>query len=109
MEPRKHSGVGIASFILSVMSAVFIFITLVVAGVMEATTPGGMDEGAPGTIVVGLMMITFFFVAMVGLGLGVGGLCQKNRKKIFAILGTIFSTVTILCTVFVVILGLSMQ
>ncbi|QYJ90316.1 MULTISPECIES: hypothetical protein [Shewanella] len=94
----KHSGLGIAAFILSIIATLLIFGIVTVAGVMEATTPGGIDETSPEAIVVGMLIFAFIGLALVALGLGIGGLVQKQRKKIFAILGTIFSSVAILAT-----------
>ena len=51
----------------------------------------------------------FLFAALVSLGLGIGGLLQKERKKVFAILGTVFSAAIILCTVALIALGLAME
>jgi hypothetical protein len=42
------------------------------------------------------------------LGLGIAGLVQKNRKKIFAVLGTIFSALSCMGTISVVVIGLVM-
>lgn len=109
MEPPKNSGLGIASFITSVVSGVLIFVTIVVAGVLQVTTPGGVDENSAANIIIGLFIIGFLFAALVAIGLGIGGLFQKERKKIFSILGIIFSSVTLLCTVFVIIIGLTVQ
>lgn len=108
MEERKHSGLGIASFITSIVSGILIFLDIVIAGVMEATTPGGVDEASAGAIIVGLFLFAFLGAAFVGLGLGIGGLLQKERKKIFAILGTVFSVISLLATIFIIILGLAM-
>ncbi len=114
----KHSGLGIASFITSVMVASFIFL-IVIAGAMESSTPSGMDEKSVGAIAgamksstpdgmdeksagtIGLdvfisVFVFFLFPSLVALGLGIGGLLQKDRKKIFAILGTVISAVLIL-------------
>ncbi|MCG9740068.1 hypothetical protein L1D32_18060 [Shewanella insulae] len=94
----KHSGLGIAGFVLSILSTLLIFGLLIIAGVLEATTPGGIDETSPEAIIVGLLLFAFIGLTLVALGLGVAGLFQKQRKKIFAILGTIFSSVTVLAT-----------
>lgn len=109
MESQKHSGLGITSFITSIVSAIIILITIVVAGVIAATTPGGMDEKSATTIIVGLFIIVFLFVTIIALGLGIGGLFKKERKKLFSILGIIFSSVTLICTILVMIIGLAMQ
>lgn len=108
MEEKKHSGLGIASFILSIVSGLLIFLVVVVAGVMEASTPGGIDEESSGAVMLGLFLFAFLGAALVALGLGIGGLLQKERKKIFAILGTVFSAVSVVLTIFIMIIGLAM-
>jgi hypothetical protein len=107
MDEPKHSGLGIASFITSMVAGVLIFLLIVIAGVMEASTPGGIDEESPAAVAIGLFLFAFIGVALVALGLGVGGLMQANRKKIFAILGTVFSSVSIVGTLFIMLLGLA--
>jgi hypothetical protein len=109
MEPYKYSGFGIASFITSVASAILVFITMVVAGVLQATTPGGMDNNSETTIIIGLFIIGFLFATLIALGLGVGGLFQRKRKKVFSIFGIIFSSVTLICTILVIVIGLTVQ
>jgi len=108
MEEKKHSGLGIASFITSIVSGLLIFLLIVVAGVMEASTPGGIDEESAGADMLGLFLFAFLGAALVALGLGIGGLLQKERKKIFAILGTVFSAVSLVVTIFIMIIGLAM-
>ena len=104
-EPRNHSGLGIASFILSIGVGFLIFCTIVVAGVMQNSTPGGMDEKAPAVILVGLAIIGLVLLDVIAFGLGIAGLFQRNRKKVFAILGTIFSSLVILATILLIIVG----
>jgi phosphoglycerol transferase MdoB-like AlkP superfamily enzyme len=96
MEEKKHSGLGIASFIISIISGILVFFLLVIAGVMEVSTPGGIDENSAGAIILGMFLIALMFVSLVALGLGIGGLLHKERKRIFAILGTVFSLVVCL-------------
>lgn len=108
MEQLKHSGLGLASFIISVVTAILIFILFIAAGVMEASTPGGIDEESAGAVLLGLLILLCLFVELVALGLGIGALCQSGRNKIFGILGTIFSAGMVLLTVAVIILGNSL-
>ena len=105
MEP-KHSAFGIASFILSIFVGMSMFLAFVIAGVMEASRPGGMDEQSIQAVIVGLAIITLIFLDLVAVVLGIVGLFQKNRKKVFAILGVIFSSVTLMLVIGVIILGL---
>jgi hypothetical protein len=95
VEP-KHSGLGIASFILSILTGVGAFVLVVVAGVVEASTPGGMDENSAVAVVIGLGIIGVTILEILALGLGVAGLLQSNRTKILAVLGVLFSTAALL-------------
>jgi hypothetical protein len=104
----KHSKFGIASFVTALLSALLIFILFIVAGVLETTTPGGMDEKSAAAMIVGLVLFAFLFLSLISAGLGIGGLFEKDRKKIFAILGVIFSLLTLLGTIGLVVLGLAM-
>jgi hypothetical protein len=104
MEPR-HSGLGIASFVISILAGTSIFVGIVVVAVMEATTPGGVDENSAEVIVVGAILIAGVGVDLVALGLGIGGLCQRSRKKLFALLGTVFSCAIAVGTVVLIVVG----
>src|SRR6218665_3861150 len=105
---QKHSGLGIASFIISIVTGILIFLLFIVAGVVESSTPGGINEESTEAIVLGLFIILMLFINLVAIGLGIGGLCQSERKKIFAILGTIFSSLTTLLAILLIIVGNSM-
>lgn len=100
---QKHSGIGIASFVTSITVGILVFLTTVVSGIMVASAAS--EEFFT---IVGLLILALLSVDVVALGLGIGGLCQKDRKKIFAILGTVFSSVTVVGTIFLAILGNSM-
>src|SRR5690606_41826207 len=86
----KHSGLGIASFIISLVAGLAILIAIVIAGIMEANTPGGSDENSPEAILLGLVQSGMLVLDLVALGLGIGAPFQRDRQKIFATLGAIF-------------------
>lgn len=102
-----QSGLGIASLILSILSALAIFALVVLAGMMEAATPGGLDENSTEAMLVGLLLFAFVGAALLALGLGIGGLVQSNRRKTLAIIGTVVSTCTLLGSAGIVLLGLA--
>ncbi|MEK7780924.1 MAG: hypothetical protein AAB370_05430 [Verrucomicrobiota bacterium] len=104
MEP-KHSGWGITSFSISLLVGFLIFVTLIVAGVMQARTPEGMDENSPVTIFIGLAIIGLLLLDLLAIGFGVVGLLQRNTKKVFAILGIVFAALTLLGTIALIIFG----
>lgn len=105
---ERHSGLGIASFALSLGATLLLFLLFIIAGVMEASTPGGIDEESPAAIIAGLGIIFCVILELVALGLGIGGLCQNNRRKLFAVLGVIFAAVMTLLTVLLIAIGNAM-
>lgn len=105
---RKHSGLGIASFTLFAVMAVA-FISLLVAfitqlaDVMDFNDPEAVDseevarqiQDMPQLAVIAFLMFGTCVGNLVGLVLGIIGLVQKERKKVFAILGTVFNGLVI--------------
>ncbi len=89
---RKNSGLGIASFVTSITAGILLFVTFIIAGVMTAS---GTDAGSPEGIMVGSALIGLNIAEFVALGLGIGGLFQKEKKKQLAILGTVSSSLAI--------------
>jgi len=106
--PMKHSGIGIASFAMSVGILIVTFVLVVVAGVMEASTPGGINEESPAAIMLGLSIIGMVVLNIVAFGLGIGTIFQKDRKKLFGVLGMAFSALTIIGIISLIMFGLSL-
>lgn len=105
----KHSGFGIASFIIALAVGALEFILLVVAGILESTTPGGIDENSPIAMLLGLAMIGGILVDLLGIIFGIVGLCQRGRKKVFAILGVVIGCLVLVGFLLVMIAGLAMD
>jgi hypothetical protein len=101
----KHSGLGIASFVLAIVFGLILFVLIGMAGYQQMKNPKGMDENSPMAMILGLLMIGSLLMNFVGAGLGLAGVLQKNRKKIFAILGLIFNGFAVLGTVALFLLG----
>lgn len=102
---QKQSGLGIASFVLSIVSTLLLFVLFIVAGIMEISTPGGIDEDSPQTIALGLTIILCVIGEMVAIGLGIAAVCQSDRKKVLGILGLVFSSTAALMTLLLIALG----
>jgi hypothetical protein len=100
-----HSGLGIASFALSIFLGLVVFLLIVVAGVLEATNPG-MSNNSPAVMLLGLAFIAALLGDVAALILGAAGLFQENRKKVFALLGVIFSGLLLLGSLFLILLGM---
>ncbi|MDH5859186.1 hypothetical protein [Lampropedia aestuarii] len=86
-----HSGLGIASFIISVIACVVLTISVIAAGIADTSTPGGIDESSWLAGLLGLLMLTMMGALLLSLALGIAGWVQHNRKPLFAILGTSLS------------------
>jgi len=98
---------GIASFVTSIIASVLTFVTFAVAGVLQTSKFGGMEyQEAP---LVGLAAIGLVLVHLVAVGLGIAGLFQKETKKTFAILGTVFSSGAIVIMVLTMIIGANLE
>lgn len=105
----KHSGVGVASFVLSLLSGVGLLVLFGVAGYMESQSPAGMSEDDPTTMLLGVALLAAGMAQFLAFILGVVGLFQTKRKKIFAILGTIFSLLAILTFGGLMVVGFVIQ
>jgi hypothetical protein len=102
---RHHSGLGIASFVIALGVALFEFVAVVAAGVIEVSNPGGMDEESPQAIVIGLCVCGGLFLDIIAIVLGFAALFQSETKKLFAILGLVFAFAVLLGVVLLMILG----
>lgn len=105
LAPSRHSGLGIAALILSVGSGIVLFLLIVIAGYAEMTTPGGMDQSAPGTMLVGLGLIGTIALEVVALALGIAGALQRDRHRLFPILGLVCAVGILLGTAGLLVLG----
>ena len=105
---RRQSRLGIASFILAIVAGVTGLALVVIAGVLDASTPGGMDEESPLALIVGLGMFGIGAINLIGIGFGVAGLIQVDRLRTFAVLGLVFNTLVILGFCGLVVVGLNM-
>ncbi|MBN2164142.1 MAG: hypothetical protein JXR25_05395 [Pontiellaceae bacterium] len=106
MEAKRQSGIGIASFIISTLSGFLMFVMIIIAGVMESSRLGGIDEESYAAVILGFSIIGFLILSLLSLGLGIGGLVQANRIRVFAILGVAISALTIVGTLSLMAVGL---
>lgn len=82
---KNHSILGIASLSISGLLIIYFAVALLL------TKPHDIFIPYRPTL---LMCYASPFIFLMGLGLGIGGLIQKDRKKLFPILGLIFSILT---------------
>lgn len=105
-ERRGHSLLGIFSFAISVLMGLALLVLVVVLGVLEASTPGGVDDNSVWVGLLGLAVILCLVANFVGFGLGVAGSVQARKKRIFAILGAIFNGLILFAVVVLILFGL---
>ena len=99
-----HSGMGVASFTLSMVAGLGLLVIFAIAGVAESR-PGGLDEASPLATAIGLVLLLAALANMVALGLGIAGLVQAGRNRLFATLGTVFASATLLGSLVLALLG----
>lgn len=100
----KHSGLGIASFVISLLNGPLMLGLVIAAGAM---VEGGMSENEPGMAVVGLVLIGSIVMSVIGLVLGIVACVQKDRKKLFGIIGLIINGLTVLGIGLIMIIGIA--
>jgi len=88
--PIHHSGVGLASLIVGVLSILF-FLGFIGAGIFaELNLPGGVDGVDEDSLPFAIAVIVFFLgygLACAGIGLGIGVILHSDRKRTLALLG----------------------
>lgn len=103
-KPLKHSGLGIASFVISLINGFFVVGIIFLSVIMEVA---GVDEDSVAVALLGLGAIFVIVINLVGLGLGIGGCFIKGRKILLAVLGIIFNAVPMLILVLLILIGLA--
>lgn len=103
VERIRHTRLGIASFVISIAVGVALLLVVVLAGVLAARSG---TRPYPGQSLVGALAILLVATDVVAAGLGIAGICQAQTKRVFAILGTVFSLFTIFGTAALIVIGL---
>jgi hypothetical protein len=96
---EKQSGLGIASFVISLLATGALIAVFVFAEAIQLSTPGGILQKPMDAMLVDLATIGAVLLETVALLLGLIALFQRDRRKTFAAVGTILSTLTIALTV----------
>jgi hypothetical protein len=105
----KHSGLGIASFVMAMGMGVYYFVLFVAAGVIAQSTQGEIDETSPLAMIVGLALMGGIMLDLLAIALGIAGMCQTQRKKVFAVLGVLIGTLILIGVVSLVAIGMAMN
>jgi hypothetical protein len=109
MEKQRHSGLGVASFVTSIVSGILILLLMAMPGAMWVSNPDEMGDGSSGAMIIGFLFFGFSGGSLIALGLGIGGLKQKDVKKTYAMLGTIISAMSLLIAMFILFIVFAMD
>ena len=102
---KKHSILGIISAAIFLLIFVLQLISFGFIGANAETTIENPNDPPTIVVIMGLIMMMFFLVVIVGLGLGIGGLFQKDRKKAFSLIGFIGNSMLFLMYIIMFISG----
>jgi hypothetical protein len=80
-----HSGIGLTSFIFSMISLLGIITLIVIAAGMAARGGASPDDSATVALGGGALLLGLF--NLLGVIFGIVGLVQQGRRKLFSILG----------------------
>jgi hypothetical protein len=86
----EHSRIGIASFVIATLSGLLLVGLVSLGLILRYAKPPG-DPVAHGFWLLALALLTALS-ALVALGLGTAGALQRRRKRLFAFLGIVCST-----------------
>ena len=105
--PRlPHSAVGVASFVLAILTAMAMFCLFAVAGYLEATRDDVLPENSVATMMVGFGIIGCWGMSFLGIGLGIAGILQPYTDKTFSILGLTIAAMALVGSIGLCILGM---
>lgn len=91
----KHSALGIASFIIALVSIVIFIVGGIVSynSIPESVSAEGVMEVSPLLALVGIMFIISMISSLVGLVLGIVGAFARKKKKVLAVWGIILNLI----------------
>lgn len=101
----RHSGLGIASFMISMVIIGFFFFLLFLAVIIAVISPGLADTNSMLIRILGTFFMFASLANLVGLVLGIAAMRQIDRKKVFSILGLVFNLMIIAGMIVLIIIG----
>lgn len=116
-ERQGHSKLGISSVIIAVLATFVIVILFIVAGslastLFESQDPAAIDpqslQSSPEATtlaIVGIGILGSFLLYLLGLILGVAGIFQGRKKRLFGILGAVLNGLVLLAVVLLFVVG----
>jgi hypothetical protein len=105
IDEERHSRLGVTSFVISIAVGCLLVGTIGLAGSIHASDrqAGHAHSSHP---LIGLAIILLLMAEVPAIGLGIASLVQRRRKRLFGILGLVFSSATFLGVIGLLLLGL---
>lgn len=104
----KHSGFGIASFIIFITTVMAHFSVVLIKSFFDTRSSAGADIDKALTplcnFLFSILAEPLFAIYLLGLVLGIIGLFQKNRRKVLAILGVVFNLPAFIVVIAIIVL-----
>lgn len=96
----KHSGPGIASFVIALVTVAAYAITFLYVGAQASSILNENNkliaDSAEAIMYLGLSVLLLAAVNVIGAVIGIIGLTLRKRRKVFAVIGTIINAVILL-------------
>lgn len=99
---QKHSVLGIISFVLALLAMMIVCVDMVIIFSLS----GGLQVNPAYNWIDTALSCLAGIMAVVALGLGIGAVVQKDTKKIFGILGIVFSALFLIGYCFIMAINL---
>ena len=89
----RHSRLGIASFITAIAVGILVPLDMVASAALMWSMQGeDASKFIPLFIAMGFILILAYGGNLAGIGLGIAGIRQKDRNRVFAIIGLCLAT-----------------
>lgn len=99
-ENLKHSGPGIASFVIALVTFAGYVISFVMIGVQATSilraSSYNVSQASVVIMVLGLTVLILAALNVIGAVTGIIGLTLRSRRKVFAVIGTVINGVILL-------------
>ncbi|XEC96415.1 hypothetical protein AB6A23_07685 [Paenibacillus tarimensis] len=117
--PLKQSGLGVASFIIGIVSIIAVIGCAIAAtagisefisanGALEIEDPESLQMNSA-IIISGLLILVSLGLSFIGFILGVIGLFMKRRRKVFGIIGVILNGLLVFGFGALIVAGIALQ
>jgi hypothetical protein len=104
-DTRKHKALGISSFVVTLIVLVLSFLLFAIVGVLSRAHKSTPEINT----MIGIFLFLFWFVDLIGIGLGIAGAFDRASKKVFPILGIVIGLTVLLLSAGLILVGLAMK